>query len=500
MPKDPSTAAPAPPAKSLVKGLAHKLAGLQREADKLGIPSLVVIEGLDASSKGQILNQILLEIDSRSFKVYSTHASQKEPRRFPLLHRFWNNTPAKGTIQFYDRGPYYLVIDAWAEGKLHEEDLPRYWDEIAHFERQLADSGVNLVKLFLRVGKKTQAKRLQKLESNPKTSWRVTSKDWKRHQQYPAYLDAWKRAIDSSNQGYAPWREIDTGNMKAALVQAYEHLIDRLQAAIDKAKAAPAQVPGVKRVNEWIPYKGRNYLADIAFPRPLQRDEYKAALKAAQGRIHELAHEIHYHQVPAVVVFCGWDAAGKGGCIKRLVQSMDPRGYEVIPIAAPNPTELAQHYLWRFWKKMPHRGKIAIFDRSWYGRVMVERVEGFCSNAEWQAAYTEINEMEAHLSKFGTKVIKFWLHIDKQTQLQRFKDRENTPFKNWKITSEDWRNREKWELYEESVNEMIQNTDTKAARWNIIPANCKLNARVAVLNTVIDGLSKAIESPARPPL
>ena len=484
------------PTKNVVKDLAIQLGVLQRRAKDLGIPVLVVIEGLDASNKGQLLNQVLLEIDSRSFKVYSTHASHEEPRNYPLLHRFWVHTPAKGQIQFYDRSAYYLVLDAWAEGKLHEEELPRYWDEISVFERQLNDSGVQIVKIFLTVSKKEQAKRFEKLENNPKTNWRVTPKDWRRHRQYRSYLSAAKRMIERTDRPYSKWHIIDTDDFKEALVNVYHRIIEKLQIAVDSAAKKPKTPPP----SPWIPYIGQNFLKATSFPEPFERDRYKKLLKARQETIHELAHEVHSHQIPVVVVFCGWDAAGKGGCIKRLVQSIDPRGYDVVPIAAPTKIELNHHYLWRFWKEMPPRGKITIFDRSWYGRVLVERVEGLCANREWQAAYQEINEMEEHLTLYGTSITKFWLHIDKDTQLERFEARQNNPIKQWKITDEDWRNREKWDKYEESVNEMIEKTNTPYAPWNIVPANCKMRARIKTLDVVIETISKALKKRSKPVL
>ncbi len=487
-------------AKSPLKLLAQKLGVVQREAGRLGIPTLVIIEGLDASTKGKLLNQILLEIDSRSFKVYSTHASHKEPLNYPLLHRFWNNTPSEGKIQFYDRGPYYLVLDAWAEGKLHEDELNGYWTDIVNFERQLHDSGVEIIKLFFNVSKKTQAKRFRKLEENPKTAWRVTPKDWRRHRQYRSYLDTAIKGIETTDRDYAKWHAIDTENFKGALIEIYHRIIDHLQKAIERKEKLLATKPSKDVTNPWIPYQGRNYLAEIEFKKPMDRAEYKATLKRRQDKIHELVHEIHSHQLPIVIVFCGSDAAGKGGCIKRLVQSIDPRGYDVTPVAAPTRIELSHHYLWRFWKEMPQRGKIAIFDRSWYGRVLVERVEALCTNTQWQAAYQEINEMEQHLASYGTTIIKFWLHIDKDTQLERFEARQADPLKSWKITEEDWRNREKWDQYEESINQMIDETDTPYAPWHIIPATCKMRARIKVLDTVIHALKKAIKRARKSPL
>jgi polyphosphate kinase 2 (PPK2 family) len=225
----------------------------------------------------------------------------------------------------------------------------------------------------------------------------------------------------------------------------------------------------------------------------LSRPKYERELGQLQRRLFELEHRLYAARIPAVIVYEGWDAAGKGGNIRRLAQGLDPRGYEVIPVAAPTPDELAHHYLWRFWRKLPKAGHIAIFDRSWYGRVLVERVEGFCSEAAWQRAYQEINEFERQLADFGTVLVKFWLHIDRDEQLRRFKDRQKNRFKQWKITDEDWRNREKWGSTEVAVIDMLQRTSTSYAPWTILEANCKLHARIKALRTVAEALERALD-------
>ncbi|MBM4035346.1 MAG: phosphate--AMP phosphotransferase, partial [Planctomycetes bacterium] len=221
---------------------------------------------------------------------------------------------------------------------------------------------------------------------------------------------------------------------------------------------------------------------------------YRKRLKAGQERVRELEYGIYRRRVPVVIVFEGWDAAGKGGNIKRLTQNLDPRGYTVIPISAPNDAEKAHHYLWRFWTQMPKAGHIAIFDRSWYGRLMVERVEGFCSEAEWKRAYREINDMEQHLAHFGTVLLKFWLQVSKDEQLRRFKERQRLVHKQWKITDEDWRNREKWDLYKAAVEEMLFRTSTPYAPWTIVEANCKWFARIKVLDTVIAAIEQRLKA------
>ena len=222
-------------------------------------------------------------------------------------------------------------------------------------------------------------------------------------------------------------------------------------------------------------------------------EEYDTLLNQYQKRLRELHNELYRKKIPVIIAYEGWDAAGKGGNIKRITEALDPRGYEVHPIASPEPHEKARHYLWRFWNRLPKTGHVAIFDRTWYGRVMVERLEGFCSENDWQRAYVEINEFEKELADWNAVIVKFWVQIDKDTQLARFKERENTPEKRWKITDEDWRNREKWDLYEEAVNEMLQKTNTAYAPWHILESNDKKYARIKALKTVIEAIEKKME-------
>lgn len=483
--------------KNLLKELATQLGVTQRKAKDYGVPSLIIIEGLDASAKGSLLNQVLLEIDSRSYDVYSTHASHQEPRNFPLLWRFWNHTPAKGRMQFYDRGPYYLVLDGWAEGEIDNDEIESYWEHIRNFERQLDDSGIAIVKIFLTVPKKTQAKRFEKLESNPKTAWRVRPKDWKRHRQYKPYLEKINQMIGKTDAPYARWEIVDTDNIRRAAIKVYHTIIEKLEAAILEKERSKASEPPKE---EWIPYREKNFLAKVKASTPLDRVEYKTKLRKRQKAIQEIVHEIYTAKIPVILVYCGWDAAGKGGCIKRLVQGIDPRSYHVTPVGAPTKDELRHHYLWRFWKHMPRRGSIEIFDRSWYGRVLVERVEHLCTNREWRRAYQEINEMEAHLTDFGAVILKYWLHIDKETQFERFKARQANPLKEWKITDDDWRNREKWDLYEEAVNEMVKETDRPHAPWKIVSSVCKMSARIETIDLLIEQLSRALKNNAKPVL
>jgi polyphosphate kinase 2 (PPK2 family) len=224
----------------------------------------------------------------------------------------------------------------------------------------------------------------------------------------------------------------------------------------------------------------------------LSKKAYRRKLDKYQTRLRALGYQVYQQQRPVVMVFEGWDAAGKGGAIKRLTERLDPRGYVVLPIAAPKGDDADKHYLYRFWRRLPIRGQIAIFDRSWYGRIMVERVEGFCTLEEWQRAYREIQDFERQLAGFGTIILKFWMHLSKEEQLARFESRKQTPYKRWKLTEEDWRNRDKWDPYEQAVEDMLIKTTTVRAPWTIVAANDKRFARVQVLKTVVKRLSSEL--------
>jgi polyphosphate kinase 2 (PPK2 family) len=232
----------------------------------------------------------------------------------------------------------------------------------------------------------------------------------------------------------------------------------------------------------------------------LDEEEYKSLLIKNQIALNKLAYQVYVQQRPVIMVFEGWDASGKGGAIRRVTEKIDPRGFVVYPIAAPKGDEATHHYLWRFWNRLPETGQIAIFDRSWYGRVMVERIEGFCTEAEWKRAYREINYFERQLVDFGTILFKFWLHIGKEEQLRRFESRSDDLRRSWKLTDEDWRNREKWDLYEDAVNEMLLKTSTITAPWTVIEGNSKLYARIKTLRTIIDKLAQELDyDPFEPP-
>jgi len=474
-----------------------KLAELQRKAKDLKIPIMIVFEGWDAAGKGTLINHLILPLDPRGFNVYSTLPPSEEEAHRPFLCRFWKRTPASGRIAIFDRSWYRRVLVDRVDEHIEKKELAQAFEDITSFERQLADDGNIIIKMFLHISKKEQKERFKKLRQNPATAWRVSEGDIKRHKQYKLYMRAIEDMLAETDSEYAPWTLIEAHDRRFADLKIFDTVITAIEDGIEKKekridiKNAVAKLPK-KEKSEKANTLSSTVLDRIDTSKTLDRDEYKKQLDDKQDELRELEHTIYQHRIPVLIAYEGWDAAGKGGNMRRLTQNLDPRGYEVVPIAAPNDIEKAHHYLWRFWNQMPKAGHITIFDRTWYGRVLVERVEGFCSEDEWRRAFREINEMEQHMTNFGAVIVKFWLHISKDEQLRRFKERQKTPHKQWKITDEDWRNREKWDKYKSAIEEMIFRTSTRNAPWTIVESNDKLYARVKCLDTVINAIKRKL--------
>lgn len=482
--------------------LSVKLGELQRRAKEAKIPVMLVFEGWDAAGKGTLINRVLQSLDPRGFNVYPTKVPTENERFHPFLWRFWTITPQNGRIAFYDRSWYRRVTIDRLDNELNEDKINNSFEDIINFERQMADSGVVLIKFFLHISKKEQLRRFTKLQKDPSTEWRVTKEDLHSHHYYDEYIKIYDDMIERTDFDYSKWVLIEANEKRYATIKIYNAIITAMEKALviknnNSHEIAKHDIKhgiysaGAKnnKILENIPL-----LDSVDLSLKIQdKDEYRKKLKYCQDRLRELEHEIYKKRIGVVVLYEGWDAAGKGGNIRRFVENLDPRGYEVVPVAAPNDEEKEHHYLWRFWKRMPKDGHLAIFDRSWYGRVMVERIESFCSEEEWNRAYREINEMEAHLGKHGVIVAKFWLHIDKEEQLDRFREREDVPEKNWKITSEDWRNREKWDAYKDAVNDMLNKTSTEYAPWNIIESNDKYYGRIKVYETMIKLMEQGVK-------
>ncbi|MCH5192409.1 MAG: polyphosphate:AMP phosphotransferase [Oscillospiraceae bacterium] len=478
--------------KDLTKELEKNLSALQQQIRNKKLPVIILLEGWGASGKGTLIKDMIKMLDPRFFKVFSTMPADEAERRYPMMKRFWEDIPEYGTISVMDRSWYQELAIAKMEDGISADEYARRIHTVNTFERQLSDDGYLIVKFFLHISQKEQKKRFLKLKEDSSTKWRVTELDKMRHKNYNEYYKQFDDMLTKTNTPHCPWRIIDTTDRSFTRFQVFNILVSQITNAVNTERIPSPVIEETSHRFELAPCKK---LADVKLEnKALQPTKYVDELKKAQKELAKLHGKIYKKKISVILLFEGWDAAGKGGAIKRVSYALDPRGYEAVPIAAPDKHELNHHYLWRFWNHLPKSGHITIFDRSWYGRVMVERLEGFTPPDRCAMAYNEINEFEAELTDEGIILLKFWMQIDKDEQLKRFNDRLNTPEKQWKITDEDWRNREKWDQYEEAVNEMIAKTSTKAAPWNIIEANDKLYARIKVMNIIIDALSARIKN------
>ena len=472
--------------KAQIKPLQESLTALDGPIKAAGLPVIILFEGWGAAGKGSVISRLILNFDPRWFTVVNTQPPTALERREPTMWRHWLTLPQAGQMSIMDRSWYQDVSVLRIEEEIDDMTNLRRMNEINSFERNLTDNGYLIVKCFLHITQKEQKARLEKLDGNRDTEWRVTPDDWRHCRQYGKYYEAFDQMLEYTNTPYAPWHVVSGMNDEVRTLEVFRVVQDAVQAALDRKKEkkpAGQAAPGVIQPGKYR-FVAMPKLADVDLSKSLDDVKYKKELKKEQKCLADLHNRIYLKKIPVVIVYEGWDAAGKGGNIKRVSEALDPRGYEVVPIAAPNREEKGRHYLWRFWRNLPKDGHIAIFDRSWYGRVMVERIEGFCAEDDWRHAYREINEFERQLYDWGAIVIKFWLQIGQDEQLRRFTDRQNDPAKQWKITDEDWRNREKWPQYETAVNEMMQYTSTDFASWHIIEGNDKKYARVRTLKII----------------
>ena len=492
--------------KEKMSQLETKIGQLQRECKALKIPIMIVFEGFGAAGKGLQIGKLIQSMDPRGFRVFPIKNETEEERMHPFLWRFWTKTPEKGRIAIYDGSWYRRVLIDRFEKRTKEKELPEAFHSINSFEEQLTDDGTLIIKLFLDISKKEQKKRFEKLQKNKETAWRVTQGDLERNAKYNEYAAMMEDMLFKTDTDYAPWTIIEATDRRFATVKIYTTVIKAMADQIEKLARQKKKdttdqetedhmnVSEVAReADKELKELQVSILSKADLSLKYSREEYEEKLDKLQKKIEKLHGELYRRRIPVVLGFEGWDAGGKGGAIKRLTAKMDARGYAVNPTASPNDIEKAHHYLWRFWRAMPKAGHIAIFDRTWYGRVMVERIEGFCTKEEWKRAYKEINDMEKDLCDAGAIVIKFWMHIDKDEQERRFRERQENPEKQWKITEEDWRNREKWDQYEDAVNEMLLRTSTDYAPWVVVEGNDKYYARIKVLKTVVDAIEDRLK-------
>lgn len=472
--------------KSILEQLDLQLAQLQRDLRPSGSPILVVFEGWDAAGKGVVLNRLLQPLDPRGFKVHNFKAPTPTERMYPPLRRFWLTIPQRGGMSIYNHSWYRDVLEQHVEGDLSKREIQATYERIRTFEHQLDDDGAVVVKFFFHISKEEQARRFKRLSKDPAFAWKIGKAERRRHKQYEAYYDAVETMLRETSTPYAQWTIVPSTDDNFAKVRVAETLLAAMQKALARERRPVLELPP-------SPPRRTSPLDRVDLNKTITLERYDEVLPQLQDEVRRLQHVCYFERRAAVLVFEGWDAAGKGGAIRRLTRNLDPRGYEVVPVAAPQGEEKTHHYLWRFWRALPKAGHLALFDRSWYGRVLVERVERFATPEEWQRAYREINEFETQLIESGAVLLKFWMHISKEEQLRRFQEREREPHKRWKITQEDWRNREKWEDYWDPVSDMLEHTSTARAPWTIVEGNDKRYARVKVIETVVQRLSRELE-------
>ena len=453
---------------------------------------IILISGVDGGGKGEVINLLNEWMDPRYMRTVAfSHPSDEELER-PKFWRFWRTLPTKGSISINVGSWYSEPLSQRVYEETDDNTLQVELMNIRQLEQELYDDGTLIIKCWLHLKKDEQKKRLKNLENNSETAWQVTKRDKRHLKLYDEFLKVAERVLTETSTGDVPWLIVDGSDSRYSSLTVGQHILNRIEQHIAKRKAAKiatsvVETKGVVHVSQ------QNLLDSLDLSLNIDKKTYTQELAFYQGKLNKLSREAHNQKRSSVLVFEGWDAAGKGGVIRRLTHAVDARNYQVIPIAAPTDEESGHHYLWRFWRHIPRAGLLTMYDRSWYGRVLVERVEGFAKTSEWQRAYSEIVNFEEALSNHGILVLKFWLHIDKDEQLRRFKEREQITYKQYKITEDDYRNRERWDDYQLAVNEMVTRTSTQKAPWILVEGNDKKYARIKILKIFSEKLERFLE-------
>lgn len=466
--------------------LQKRLARLARICENLEIPVLVMVDGFESSGKGYVINSITSELNPKYFDVEVFEKDVDNEDCYPFEKRFFENVPKKGHIKIFDRSIYYKIFD---DLDISKKDLEKRIASLEKMEKMLYDDQTIVIKFFLNIDKKEQTKRIEKLEGSKQKSFYLTKSDKKQNKNYEDYQKHFEEILEKTNFKFSPWNIIDSTDLKEGSIEALYQMLESLTIGIERVSTQRQDNENIERSYD----RDVKIVENLDLSKTISKDEYKEKKDKLQKEVRDLLFDFYNRGISTVLVFEGVDAAGKDGAIERLIKEVDPRLYTVHAISAPSKDELDHHYLWRFYTKLPKDGYVGIFSRSWYGRVMVERVEGFAKVNEWDRAYDEILEMEKQIYNHGSLILKFFVTIDKDEQLERFKARENEPDKNYKITDEDWRNRDKWDSYIKAMDEMLDRTDVDYAPWIIVEGNQKHYARIKVMEEFVKHAKEHLE-------
>ncbi len=470
--------------------LREQLVQLQVRLKDSPFKILLIVAGDEGGGRGEVINTLSGWLDPRGVETFAFREQTDEERERPLMWRYWRCLPAEGRLGIFAGSWYTETLREQAKSTKPTGRLDHELKRIRHFEKLLADNGTLIVKIWLHLSKIDQRRRLKELAGDPDTAWRVTEEAWHQHRIYDRLALTAEKIRDATYQPGSPWTLIDAADPRARNLAIARLLLRRF--SIHKKHADTLAAIRKPRALRSLNPAGLRRLLALPLDQKLDADTYETKREKWLGRLNHAVRAAQAAKRSIVFVFEGWDAAGKGGAIRRLTSAIDARDYRVIPIAKPTDEEKDHHYLWRFWRHVPRAGLVTLYDRSWYGRVLVERLEGFCSEKEWRRAYGEMNDFEEQLTEHGIIVIKFWMHISRDEQLRRFRERETTLYKRHKINAEDWRNRRKWHAYEIAVGDMLALTDTPFAPWHLIPSNNKRFARLQILRTATRTIEAAI--------
>jgi polyphosphate:AMP phosphotransferase len=466
------------------------LLAAQRQIKQSKRPVIIVLAGVEGAGKSYVVNRFNKWLDTRGLETVAFWDESDEERQRPAFWRYWRRLPKRGEIGIMFGSWYTRLILDRVFDKIDEGSFEKQLRQVVEFERMLTRDGAIIVKLWLHISKETQTKRLKKKQNgNHNGNEQVSPFAASFAKHYDHFREVSEVAIRLTDRANASWHLIEATDTRYRDFTSGSVLLESLTQGLAH-DISEVETATVKNVSLSPPEIEQSFFGQVDLSKKLERPKYQDKLSALQEQLYDVAWDAKRKGISSVAAFEGWDAAGKGGAIRRMTGAMDARLFRVISTAAPNDEEKAHHYLWRFWRQVPRAGYVTIYDRSWYGRVLVERVEGFASEAEWRRAYREINAFEELLCEAGILMMKFWIHIDKDEQLRRFEERKVTPRKQHKITEEDWRNREKWDAYQAAAEEMIARTDTNFAPWHVIPGNDKYFARVAVLEHFTKSLAR----------